>query len=137
MIQSYIKPLRQHIRYVKAIIDSRGDNAKNDMAFRNQIINNEPAAWELFYHGVNALYRSSKCLEDSNLSFHEFDMLRLDDKPISAELIELYRNAISEFEDSCKEFDDEQLDEVIKAPHTGQDMKREDFIAFIMTFIYN
>jgi hypothetical protein len=128
MNQTYIKPLRQHLRYVKAILDSRDDNAKNDIAFRNQLLDNEPAAWELFYHGVNALYRSSKCLEEPSLKFHEFDLPRLDDKPISAELIELYRNTISEFEDSCKKFDEDQLDEVIKAPHTGQEMRREDFV---------
>ena len=128
MIQSYIKPLRQHLRYIKSILDRRGDNAKNDVAFRNQIINDEPAAWILFYHGVNALHRSSKCLEDPNLNFDEFDLPRLEDKPISAELVELYRNTISEFEESCNKFDDEQLNEVIKAPHTGQDMRREDFI---------
>lgn len=128
MIQSYIKPLRQHLRYVKAILDRRGDNAKNDVAFRTQILDNEPAAWDLFYHGINAMHRSSKCLEDPDLNFNEFDLPRLDDKPISAELIELYRNAISDFEESCKKFDEEQLDEVIKAPHTGQDMRREDFI---------
>ncbi len=129
MIQAYIKPLRQHLRYVKAILDSRGDNAQNDMAFREQIIDGEPAAWELFYHGVNALYRSSKCLADPSLNFHEFDLPRLEDKPISAELIELYRNTISEFEEVCKKCNEDQLNEVIKAPHTGQDMRREDFIA--------
>jgi hypothetical protein len=120
-------PLQIHYNFVKYTLTTR--HGSNDDAFRTALNEFDFPPAVIFFHGVHALYRMVRMIDQPDLNFREIDMPRKSKVSITEELMELYDEAITSFRNALSAISTEDLEEEIPSPLNGQPIQRKQWYA--------
>lgn len=118
-------PLQSHFNFVKWTITSKN---VSDEAFEQPLNDFDYSAGEIFYHGLNALYRATEIFKDNSKKFNTFDLPRRSDLTTTEELITLYEDRVNAFAEEVSKFSYQDLDHEIESPLSGKPVILKEWI---------
>ncbi|MHA2101096.1 MAG: hypothetical protein ACW99A_20705 [Candidatus Kariarchaeaceae archaeon] len=126
-ISDLARSLQIHIGYTSTILQRREGNL--DLGYLESLNDLDYNAAEIFYHGVNGLYRAIQTYRDPTTNFNDHNVERLHRDSIKDELLELYQNTVIEFIDILEGISVEQKNDEIKSPISGNETTIYDWFS--------